>query len=221
MSAFLAIVGRDLRIALRQLTDSLTVIVFFVIAAALFPFGIGPEPNLLARMAPGILWVTALLAAMLSFDRLFQADFDDGTLELAVISPIPLWIAALAKMTAHWLTTGVPLLVASPVIAIMLNLESAGYGVLVATMAVGTAIVSQIGALGAALTLGSRRSGVLLSLMVLPLLIPVLVFGAGAVDAAIGGFDASQQVMLLGGILLACLALCPWGCAVALRAAVE
>lgn len=221
MTAFLAIAGRDIRIALRQLSDSLMVIVFFVIAAALFPFGVGPEPNLLARMAPGVLWVTALLAAMLSFDRLFQGDFEDGTLELMAIAPLPLWLAALAKIVAHWLTTGVPLLVASPIIAIMLNLAPSGYGTLIFALALGTGIVSLVGALGAALALGSRRSGVLLSLLILPLVIPVLVFGAGAVDAAIGGFDARQHLLLLGGLLLACLALCPWGCAAALRAALE
>ncbi len=221
MTGFMAIVVRDLRIALRQLSDSLMVIVFFVIAAALFPFGVGPEPNQLARMAPGVLWVTALLAAMLSFDRLFQADYEDGTLELLAVAPQPLWLTALAKICAHWLITGVPLLVASPVIAIMLNLEPSGLGVLMATMAVGTAIVSLVGALGAALALGSRRSGVLLSLLILPLLIPVLIFGAGAVEAVLGGFEARQQILLLCGLLLACLVLCPWGCAVALRAAVE
>ncbi len=221
MSGFSAIVARDLRIALRQLSDTLMVIVFFVIAAALFPFGVGPEPNLLARMAPGVLWVTALLAAMLSFDRLFQSDYEDGTLELLAVAPLPLWVAALAKICAHWLITGVPLLVASPVIAIMLNLEPSGFGILVGTMAVGTAIVSLVGALGAALALGSRRSGVLLSLLILPLLIPVLIFGAGAVEAVLGGFEARQQVLLLCGMLLACFVLCPWGCSVALRAAVE
>ena len=156
MNAFGALVARDIRIALRQLSDTMTVIVFFVIAAALFPFGVGADPNLLARMAPGILWVTALLAAMLSFDRLFQNDYEDGTLELLVVAPQPVWLTALAKIAAHWLTTGLPLLVASPVIGIMLNLEPNGYGVLMAAMALGTAIISLVGALGAALTLGSR-----------------------------------------------------------------
>ena len=221
MSAFFALVGRDIRIALRQLSDTLMVIVFFVIAAALFPFGVGAEPNLLARMAPGILWVTALLAAMLSFDRVFQSDFEDGTLDLLAVAPRPLWLTALAKIAAHWITTGVPLLVAAPLIGIMLNLGPDGYGVLMAAMALGTAIISLIGALGAALTLGSRRSGVLLSLLVLPLVIPVLIFGAGAIEAAIGGFPAAQQLMLLGGLLLACLVLCPWGCAITLKMAVE
>ena len=221
MTAFRALIARDIRIALRQLTDTLLVIVFFVIATALFPFGVGPDPGLLARMAPGILWVTALLAAMLSFDRLFENDYADGTLELLAISPVPLWIAVLAKVSAHWLTTGFPLLVASPVIGIMVKLEPDGYGILVVTMALGTAIISLVGALGAALSLGSRRSGVLLSLLVLPLVIPVLIFGAGAVEAAIGGFAFSQQLMLMVGILLVCLVLCPWACAAALRSAVE
>ena len=221
MNGFIALVGRDIRIALRQLSDTMMVIVFFVIAAALFPFSVGPEPNLLTRMAPGILWVTALLAAMLSFDRLFQSDFDDGTLELLVIAPQPLWITALAKIVAHWLTTGLPLLVASPVIGIMLNLEPRGYGVFLTAMALGTAIISLVGALGAALSLGSRRSGVLLSLLVLPLVIPVLIFGAGAVDAVIGGFAATQQLLLLGALLMVCLVVCPWGCSVALRVATE
>ena len=221
MNAFVALIARDIRIALRQLSDTLMVIVFFIIAAALFPFGVGPEPNLLARMAAGILWVTALLAAMLSFDRLFQNDYEDGTLELLGIAPQPVWLTALAKIAAHWLTTGLPLLVASPVIGIMLNLGSNGYGVLMAAMALGTAIISLVGALGAALTLGSRRSGVLLSLLVLPLVIPVLIFGAGAVEAVIGGFPATQQLLVLGGMLLACVVVCPWGCAVALRMAAE
>ena len=221
MTAFFALIGRDIRIALRQLSDTFIVIIFFVIAAALFPFGMGAEPNLLARIAPGILWVTALLSAMLSFDRLFQNDYEDGTLDLLVIAPQPLWMTALAKIAAHWITTGVPLLVAAPLIGVMLNLGPDGYGVLMVAMALGTAIISLIGALGAALTLGSRRSGVLLSLLVLPLVIPVLIFGAGAVEASISGFPAAQQLLLLGGLLLACLVLCPLGCAIALKMAAE
>ena len=221
MKTVVALIIRDIRIALRQLSDTMSVIAFFIIAASLFPFGVGPDPNLLARMAPGILWVTALLAAMLSFDRLFQTDYEDGTLELLVTAPQPLWLTALAKIIAHWLTTGIPLLVASPVIGIMLNLEPMGYGVLMVAMALGTAIISLIGALGAALTLGSRRSGVLLSLLVIPLVLPVLIFGAGAVDAAISGFSAAQPLLVLGGIFLACLVLCPWGSSVALRLSME
>ncbi|MEC7943680.1 MAG: heme exporter protein CcmB, partial [Pseudomonadota bacterium] len=156
MTAFFALIKRDIRIALRQLSDTLIVIVFFVISASLFPFGVGAEPNLLARMAPGVLWVTALLSAMLSFDRLFQNDFEDGTLELLVIAPQPLWLSALAKIAAHWITTGFPVLLVAPLIGIMLNLKPEGLAVLIAAMALGTFIISLIGALGAALTLGSR-----------------------------------------------------------------
>ncbi|PPR09204.1 MAG: Heme exporter protein B [Alphaproteobacteria bacterium MarineAlpha11_Bin1] len=221
MSAFFALIARDIRVALRQLSDTLMVIVFFVIAAALFPFGVGAEPNLLARIAPGILWVTALLSAMLSFDRLFQNDFEDGTLDLLVVAPQPLWVTSLAKIIAHWLTTGLPFLVAAPMIGIILNLNVDGYIALSLAMALGTAIISLIGALGAALTLGSRRSGVLFSLLVLPLVIPVLIFGVGAVEASIGGYAVTQQLLLLGGLLLASLVLCPWGCSIALKFAVD
>ena len=221
MTAFFALIKRDIRIALRQLSDTLIVIVFFVISASLFPFGVGAEPNLLARMAPGVLWVTALLSAMLSFDRLFQNDFEDGTLELLVIAPQPLWLSALAKIAAHWITTGFPVLLVAPMIGIMLNLKPEGLAVLIAAMALGTSIISLIGALGAALTLGSRRSGVLLSLLILPLAVPVLIFGSGAVEASIGGYPVSQQLLVLSGLLLACLVLCPWGCAAALRIANE
>lgn len=221
MSAFFALIARDIRIAVRQLSDTFMVIVFFVIAASLFPFGVGAEPNLLARMAPGILWVTALLSAMLSFDRLFQNDFQDGTLDLLVVAPRPLWMTALAKILAHWITTGVPILVAAPLIGVLLNLQLDGYVVLTFAMALGTAIISLIGALGAALTLGARRSGVLFSLLVLPLVIPVLIFGAGAVEASIGGFPVTQQLLFLSGLLLACLVLCPWCCAIALKLAAD
>ena len=221
MRVLAAIVRRDVRIALRRPADTLMVVGFFVLAAALFPLGVGPEPALLARMAPGVLWVTALLAAMLSLDRLFLADFEDGTLDLLVTAPHPLWLVAFAKISAHWLTTGVPMLVAAPVIAVMLRLDAEGYGILIAAMALGTATISLVGALGAALVLGARRSGVLLSLLLLPLLVPVLVFGTAAVDAAVGGYAAEPHLMLLGALLLGCLGLCPWAAAAALRGAAE
>lgn len=221
MRGLAAIVRRDVRIALRRPADTLMLVGFFVIAAALFPLGVGPEPALLSRMAPGVLWVTALLAAMLSLDRLFFADFEDGTLDLLVTAPHPLWLSVLAKVSAHWLTTGVPVLVAVPVIAVMLRLDAEGYGILVAAMALGTATISLVGALGAALVLGARRSGVLLSLLLLPLLVPVLIFGTAAVDAAIGGYASGPHLMLLGALLLGSLGLCPWAAAAALRAAAE
>ena len=221
MTGFALVVTRELRLALRQPGDTVMVLMFFVLATVLFPFGIGPEANILGRIAAGVVWVTALLAAMLSLERMFQSDFEDGSLELLVLMPMPLELTVLAKAIAHWLTTGLPLLVAAPVLGMMLNLDHAGLATLCATMALGTPIISLIGAVGAGLTLGARRGGVLLSLLVLPLVIPVLIFGAGAVDAAISGFGARQHVMLLGGLLLAAGVLCPWACAAALRQAME
>ena len=221
MSACAAVVGRDLRLALRRPVDTLAVLFFFALAAALFPLGLGPDPSLLARIAPGVLWVAALLAAMLSLDRMFLGDFEDGSLELLAAAPFPLPMSVLAKVSAHWLTTGLPLLAAAPAIGVMLRLEPDGHGVLLAAMALGTAAVSFVGALGAALVLGARRSGVLLSLLTLPLLVPVLVFGTAAVDAAAGGRAAGPHLMLLGALLLGAAALCPWAAAAALRIAVE
>jgi len=221
VSAFGIIVARELRLALRQAGDSAVIVLFFVLAAVLFPFGLGPEPNLLARMAAGVVWVTALLAAMLSFERLFLADFEDGSLEQLALGPAPLALVVLAKALAHWLTTGVPLLLAAPLIGLLYHLPDGGYGPLIASMALGTPTISLIGTVGAALTLGARRGGVLLSLLVLPLVIPVLIFGAGAIDAAIGGFPVRPQLMVLGGMLLAALALCPWAAAAGVRQAIE
>ena len=221
MSRFLHIVRRDLRLALRQGMDSLMVVVFFVLAVVLFPLGVGPELNLLARIAAGVIWVAALLAAMLSLERLFQNDFDDGSLELLALAPVPLEVVVLAKISAHWLTTGLPLMVAAPLLAVLLNLGTDGLWVLVATLALGTPTLSLVGAVGAALVLGSRRGGVLLSLLMLPLYIPVLVFGVGAIDAAVGGFAVRAQFLILGALLLGALALCPWASAAALRQALE
>lgn len=218
---FILVVRRDLSLAFRQPGDTAMVLMFFVLATVLFPFGVGPDPNMLARIAAGVLWVMALLAAMLSFDRLFQADYEDGSLELLVLSPLPLFFTVGAKCAAHWLTTGLPLIVAAPLLALMLQLDTAGYGVLLATMALGTPTITLIGAVGAALTLGARRGGVLMSLLVLPLLIPTLIFGAGAVETTIGGFGMRMHLLLMGGMLLAALALCPWAAAAALRQALE
>ncbi|MBI4184384.1 MAG: heme exporter protein CcmB [Proteobacteria bacterium] len=221
MRALLGIVRRDLLLAIRQGSDSVAILFFFVVAATLFPFGVGPEPNVLARIAAGIVWVTALLAAMLSLDRLFQADYEDGSLEALALAPTPLGLTVLAKGLAHWLTTGLPLIAASPVLAVMLNMEAAGLGLLVAAMALGTPSLSLIGAIGAALTLGARRGGVLISLLVLPLYIPVLIFGVGAVDAALTGLSPRPHLMILGALLLLSLALAPVAAAAALRQALE
>ena len=221
MSAFLTLVTRDLKLAARQASDSMTVLAFFILATILFPLAVGPEPAILARIGAGVVWVAALLAAMLSMDRMFQSDYDDGTLELLVISPSSLELAVLAKASAHWLTTGVPLIVAAPLMGVFLNLDPSGYGMLLLALALGTPSLSLIGAVGAALILGARRGGALLSLLILPLFIPVLIFGVGAVEAALTDIPARSQLLVLGALTLAALALTPWPAAAALRQSVE
>ena len=221
MNAFRCIVRRDLRLAFRRGGDSANVVVFFVLTITLFPFGIGPEPAVLARVAPGVIWVAALLAAMLSLDRLFRDDHDDGSLELLTLGPLPLEITVLAKCLAHWLTTGLLLVVAAPLLAVLLDMSARGFATLVAAMLLGTPVLSLVGAIGAALTVSLRRGGVLISLLVLPLYVPVLIFGVGAVDAAVYGLAARPHLLVLGGMLLAALPLCPWAAAAALRLSTE
>lgn len=221
MSAFIALVGRDLRLSVRHGGAAMLAVTFFVLAVTLFPLGVGPEPQTLARIGAGVLWVAALLAALLSLDRLFQADFEDGSLELLAQSPLPLPLTVLAKCLAHWLGTGLPLAVVAPVLALLLHMESAALSVLVAAMILGTPSLSLIGAVGAALTVGVRRGGVLLSLLVLPLYIPVLIFGVGAVEAAALGLTPRPHLLLLGSAFLAAAALTPWASAAALRLALE
>lgn len=220
MTGLMPILGRELRLALRQSSDSVMVVAFFVIAVVLFPFGVGPEPNMLAQIGPGVIWVAALLAAMLSMERMFQADYEDGSLELLVLTPVPLELTVLAKVLCHWLTTGLPLIIATPLLAVMMNIPSEGWPVLLASLALGTPTLSLIGAVGAGLVLGARRGGVLLSLLVLPLFIPVLIFGVGSVDMVLNGLEAKAHILLLGGVLLASLALTPWATAAAVREAV-
>ena len=221
MSAFLAVARRDLRLALRQGSDVALVIVFFVLAAVLYPFALGPEPQLLGRIAAGVVWVTALLAALLSLERLFLSDHQDGTLDLLALAAQPLWATVLAKVAAHWLTTGVPLLAAAPVVAVMLGAPASSIPPLVAALALGTPSLSLIGAIGAALALGARRGGVLIPLLVLPLYIPVLIFGAAAVEAAVSGADAYPPLAILGALLLAALPLAPLAAAAGLRNALR
>ena len=221
ITTFLDVVHRDLRLALRQGTDSVMVVAFFVLTVVLFPFGIGPESNILERVAPGVLWVVALLASMLSLDRLFQADYEDGSLELLTLTPAPLSVLVVAKVTAHWLTTGLPLMAAAPLLAVVLNLKADGFSTLMLAMLLGTPSLSLIGAIGAGLVLGARRGGVLVSLLILPLYVPVLIFGVGAVDAAVHGFSPKAQLLVLGAILLAALPLAPWATSAALRQAIE
>ena len=214
-------IGRELRLALRQGMDSLTVVMFFVLAVVLFPFGVGPDPVVLARIAAGVIWVAALLASMLSLERLFQTDFEDGSLELLVLTPMMPEAMVLAKVAAHWLTTGLPLIVAAPLLAVLLGMSGDGFAVLIAALALGTPTLSLIGAVGAALILGSRRGGVLLSLLVLPLYIPVLIFGVGAVEGSILGVGVRPHLLFLGALFLAAAAFCPWASAKAIGQALE
>ena len=221
MNGFGALLKRDLTLAYRQASDSMTVLAFFVLATVLFPLAVGPEPAILARIAAGVVWVAALLAAMLSMERMFQADYDDGTLELLVIAPTQLELCVLAKAAAHWLTTGVPLIAAAPLMGLFLNLDTSGYLTLLLALALGTPSLSLIGAVGAALVLGARRGGALLPLLILPLFVPVLIFGVSAVEAALTDISARPQLLVLGAFTLTALALTPWPAAAALRHAVE
>lgn len=221
VTAFFNLVGRDLRLALRGGIGSLVAMVFFVIAATLFPLGVGPESALLERIAPGVLWVCALLATMLSLDRLFQDDYDDGSLEVIALGSLPLEMVVLAKVLAHWLTTGLPLIIAAPALAILLNMSTQGFAVLIISLLLGTPILSLIGSVGAALTVGLKRDGVLISLLVLPLYVPVLIFAVGAVEGAIFGLGAQANLLILAGGFLFFLVLTPWASAAALRMALE
>lgn len=211
------LVARDLRLALRQGSDAAMVIAFFVITVTLFPLGVGPEPNVLARIAAGVVWVTALLATMLSLDRLFQSDYEDGSADLLILAPAPLELVVLAKVIAHWMLTGLPLILTAPVLAALMNMPGPGYPVMILSMFLATPTLSLIGSVGAALALGARRGGVLISLLVLPLYIPVLIFAVGAVDASITGLTPRPHLLILGAMLAAALPLSPWAAAAALR----
>jgi heme exporter protein B len=219
--AFLAVVRRDLRLALRQGGDAAMVAGFFILTIILFPFGVGPEAALLARIGSGIVWVVALLAALLSLDRLFVADYEDGSLEDLALAPLPLELVILAKVLAHWLVTGLPLAALAPLLGLLLGIPAAGYGALVIGMALGTPSLSLIGSVGAALPPRARRGGVLLSLLVLPLYIPVLILGVGAVEGAISGLGARPHLLLLAAIAAAALPLAPLAAAASVRQALE
>lgn len=221
MTAFGAIVARDLRLAVRQGADAAMAVLFFVIGVALFPFAVGPEANVLARIAPGVIWVMALLATLLALERLFLADYEDGSLELLVLSPTPLVLVVLGKALAHWLVAGLPLVVAAPLLGVLMQLPAEGFWVLVLAMLVGTPSLSLIGVVGAALTLGARRGGVLIALLVLPLYVPTLIFGAAAVEAVLTGGEARPHLLFLAAILALALPLCPLAGALALRQSVE
>ncbi|MBW8362945.1 MAG: heme exporter protein CcmB [Rhizobium sp.] len=215
------IVSRDILLAIRRRADVATTLFFFVIVASLFPLGMGPEPKLLRAMAPGILWVAALLASMLSLGRLFDADYADGCLEQLMLVPEPLALVVIGKVMAHWLISGLPLVLIAPVIALQFDLPAGSLGTLLLALLLGTPLLSLIGAIGAALTVGVRGGGVLVSLLVLPLYVPVLIFGAGAVDASATGMDASGHLSILGALLLLGMVLAPWATAAALRISLE
>jgi heme exporter protein B len=221
MAGFIGVFRRDLRLALRQGGDTGLVLGFFVLAVVLFPLGVGPEPAVLQRIGAGILWVAALLAALLSLDRLFQSDYQDGGLEMLALSSLSLELAVLAKCAAHWVATGLPLALISPLLALFIDLEPDAIPVLLLGLLLGTPALSLIGSVAAALTLGARRQSVLLSLLVLPLYVPPLVFGAGAVEASVAGSGGRAHLLILGALTLAALPLCPWASAAALRQALE
>lgn len=220
-ATLLAVFRRDLRIALRRRADTGSALVFFVIVVSLFPLGVGPQFELLRRMAPGVVWVAALLASMLALGRLFADDHADGTLEQMLLSPTPLALLVLAKTVAHWLASGLLLVLVSPLLALQFDLGAQAALVLMGSLLLGTPVLSLLGAIGAALTVGLRGAGVLLSLLVLPLATPVLIFGAGAVDASAAGLGVSAHFSLLGAMLLVGLVLAPLAAAAALRIALE
>ena len=211
------IISRELRIAFRSGAEIINPLWFFLIVITLFPLGVGPEPQLLARIAPGVVWVAALLSSLLALERLFRDDFNDGSLEQLLLLPTPLPVTVLGKVCAHWLITGLPLLLLSPLAALLLSLNFAGWRALALTLLLGTPVLSLLGAIGVALTVGLRRGGVLLSLLVLPLAVPVLIFASAAIDAAGMGLPISGYLAILGAMLAASLCLAPFATAAALR----
>ena len=221
VGGFFLVLRRDVRVALRRRSDTFAALIFFVMVVSLFPLGVGPEAQLLRTMAPGVLWVAAMLASMLSLARLFADDYADGTLEQMLLSTHPLGLLVLGKTLAHWIGSGLPLVLLSPLLALQFDLAASSIGVLVVSLLLGTPVLSLVGSIGAALTIGLRGSSVLLSLLVLPLAIPVLIFGAGAVEAHIAGLGVSGHFSLLGALLVVSLVASPWVAAAALRISME
>jgi heme exporter protein B len=221
MSVFVRLLARELRLSLRHGSDTLAALLFFVLAAALFPLAIGPAPETLGRMAPGIVWVCALLAALLPLDRLFGAELDDGSLDQLLLCGLPAAAVAAAKALGHWLTTGLPLLLAAGPLAMMLRMPDIGIPWLIAGLLPGTAILSLLGTTGAAIVVGARRGGVLLPLLVLPLAAPVLIFGVAAADAATAELSPRPHLLLLAAMFALALPLCPLAAGAALRSAAE
>ncbi|PSU21335.1 heme exporter protein CcmB [Photobacterium kishitanii] len=221
LTTLIQIIRRELLIAYRRQADIFNPLWFFIIVITLFPLGVGPEPNLLARIAPGIIWVAALLAALLSMERLFRDDYLDGSLEQMLLMPTPLSVAAFAKMIAHWLLTGLPLILISPLLAILLSLNWHTWIAVLLTLLIGTPTLSFLGAIGMALTVGLRKGGVLLSLLILPLYIPVLIFATSAIEAASLGMAYDGQLAVMGAMLVGSLTLAPFAVAASLRISVN
>lgn len=216
-SGFFAVLKRDLRLGLRRSTELANPLVFFLIVVALFPLALGADPTMLARIGPGVIWVAALLAAMLSLEGMLRSDYEDGTLEQMLLSPQPATVLVIAKVLAHWLLNGLPLILIAPLLGSLLQLDAWALMVLLVSLTLGTPVLSLVGAIGVALTVGLRRGGVLLSVLLLPLYIPVLVFGAGAVNAAMDGAVVAAQLYFLGALLALALSLAPPAAAAALR----
>ena len=221
LAGVLCVLRRDMRVAWRRRSDAFATLVFFVMVVSLFPLGVGPEPQLLRTMAPGVLWVAAMLASMLSLPRLFTDDYSDGTLEQMLLSAQSLGLLVMGKTLAHWIVSGLPLVLLSPVLALQFDLSATSTVVLALSLLLGTPVLSLVGSIGAALTVGLRGSGVLLSLLVLPLSIPVLIFGAGAVEAHNAGLGVSGHFSLLGALLIVAAVAAPWVAAAALRISME
>ena len=217
MSPFVTLLLRDIKLAARSGGSAALALSFFALVATLVPLGIGPDLRLLARVAGGVLWVGAVLSALLSLDRLFQGDYEDGSLDLIALSPLPLELTALAKITAHWLSTGLPLTLLSPLLALLFNLPGPATGVLFVSLLIGTPAVSAIGAIGASLTLSLKRGGLILPLIILPLLAPVVIFGAGAVSATLDGLDGTGALELLAAFSFAAVLLSPFAAAASVR----
>ena len=216
-SAFNLIIKRDLTIAFRHRDDIINPLLFFIIVVTLFPLGIGPESTTLSRIAPGIIWVAALLSTLLSLDRLFKSDHEDGSLEQMMLSPHPVFILVLAKIIAHWLVTGLPLILIAPLLAVLLHLNENSYSALMLTLLLGTPILSLLGAIGVALTVGLKKGGVLLSLLVLPLYIPVLIFATSAIDTAGMNLPYSGQLAIIAALFFGSLTLAPFAVSAALK----
>jgi heme exporter protein B len=215
--AFALLLKRDLTLAMRHRAEMVNPLLFFILVTSLFPLGVGANPNLLQAIGPGVIWVAALLAALLSLDNIFRSDFDDGTLEQFLLSSHPVSVLVLAKVTAHWLVTGLPLLLVSPLLGVLLGLTADGIRILMLTLLLGTPVLSLLGAVGVALTVGLRKGGMILSLLVLPLYVPLLIFAAGAVDTASAGLPVSAHLLFISALLVLALSLSPPATAAALR----